>query len=404
MGKKAYLVMALLMVGILLVPLLGSACPQPAEAKPIVIGMIFDLTGPFAPAGISGSRGAEVAKEVLGAEVAGKSIKFITEDGATDPTTALDKAKKLIETDGASMLLLPLPGASVRAIAPYLEQKKIPGLKLEMTDESVVLDHHWVWLPAATQDQEMYPVGLFAVNNLGYKRMALLAWEIGDGPYFMAGFKAGFTEAGGEIVDETYYPADTADFGPYVLALQNLDVDAVMGYFAGSNAFGFYSAKHEFGLDVPVLEAAGEMPNPPVQEQLGMASVGTVFPATYLASLDIPGNQEFVDAYQAKYQETPSHLSAGAYVIIQIMYQALNATGGDTSGEALAEALDTTSMDTIVGKMSFTPEHVGIITQWFYQKVSATGDVAVDYELLATAYTSSEKVGDDLKPVVLEWK
>jgi len=404
MKKRAYLVTALLMVGILLVPLLGSACPQPAEEKPIVIGMIFDLTGPFAPAGISGSRGAEIAKEVLGTEVAGKSVKFISEDGATDPTTALDKAKKLIETDGACMLLLPLPGASVRAIAPYLEQKKIPGIKLEMTDESVVLGDHWVWLPAGIQEEETYPVGLFAANNLGYKKVAILAWEIGDGPYFMAGFKDGFTESGGTIVNETYYPADTADFGPYVLALQNLDIDAVMGYFPGSNAFGFYDAKANFGLDLPVLEAAGEMPNPPVQAQLGMASVGTVFPATYLASLDTPGNQEFVAAYQDKYQETPSHLSAGAYVIIDIMYQALKATGGDTSSTALSEALNATSVDTIIGTLSFTPEHVGIINQYFYQKVGATGDVAADNKLLATAYTSSEKVGDDLKPVVLEWK
>lgn len=404
MKKRAYFAMVLLMIGLVLVPLLGSACPQPAAEKPIVIGMIFDLTGPFAPAGISGSRGAEIAIQLLGNEVAGKSVKFVMEDGATDPSQALDKAKKLVETDGASMLLLPLPGASVRAIAPYLEQKKIPGIKLEMTDESVVLDYHWVWLPAAIQAQETYPVGLFAANNLGYKKMAILAWEIGDGPYFMAGFKDGFTESGGQIVDETYYPADIADFGPYILALQNLDIDAVMGYFPGSNAFGFYDAKARFGLDIPVLEAAGEMPNPPVQQQLGMASVGTVFPATYLASLDTPGNQEFVAAYQAKYQETPSHLSAGAYVIIEIMYQALKATGGDTSSAALSEALGTTSMDTIVGKLSFTPEHVGIINQYFYQKASATGDVAADNKLLATAYTTSEKVGNDLKPVVLEWK
>ena len=61
-------------------------------------------------------------------------------------------------------------------------------------------------------------------------------------------------------------------------------------------------------------------------------------------------------------------------------------------------------MDAIIGNLSFTPEHVGVINQYFYQKIGATGDVGTDNKLLATAYTSAEKVGNDLKPLVLEWK
>jgi len=400
MKKKAFLIVALFLFVLMLVPIPGTVCAK-SKAKPIVIGMIFDLTGPFAPVGITGSQGAKTAFDILGHEVAGRPVEFIIEDSGTDAGQSPDKARKLVTVDGASILILPVFGGATQAIAPYLDKVKVPGLLVEQAVPALALKHRWVWHPAGLEKQFVYPLGIFAYKNLGYRKVSLLAWEIGDGPEFMEGFKDGFVGSGGEIVQEVYYPPQTMDFGPYIIGMKK--ADALMGYFPGSNIFAFYQAKGSFGLDIPIMESPGEMPNPPIQAALGEKTVGTVFLTTYLWSLDTKGNKKFVKAYKERWGEPPSHISADAYRNIELIYEALNATKGDSSGEALAKAFSEMTADTIQGKISFTPENVAVRDLWIYKKESATGDPKKDYKLLSTVRTKSEKVGEGFKSVVLGW-
>jgi hypothetical protein len=50
--------------------------------------------------------------------------------------------------------------------------------------------------------QHNYPVGAFAYDTLGYKTASVLYPEMSGGPDFYEGFKRGFIERGGKIVQE----------------------------------------------------------------------------------------------------------------------------------------------------------------------------------------------------------
>ncbi len=397
MKRKIYVAIAVLIVMVMLVPTLGTAC-KPKPAGEIVIGMLAELTGPIAPAGIPSMQGATVGFEQLPHEVAGRPIKFVVEDTASEPGPALDKARKLVEVDGASMIQGPLFGSCIAAVAPYLDKAKVPYMMLEAAPGSYNLDYNWIWQPLGTQHQLDYGFGRFAYNELGYKTVTIMAPEVADGPEFMRGFKDGFTESGGQVVQEQYYPPVVDDFTPYLLRLQK--ADALETFHPGTYVFGFYKAVAELGLNMPIIECPGEMPSPPIQQALGDATIGVVFQAGYHFTLDTPGNKEFVDAYQKRWGELPTHIAGDAYRNAQLMLEALNKTGGDTSPEALAKAFGDISMDTVQGHVSFTPERIGVCEYTVYKIAKVGGEKT--YEVLAKYRVMSKKVGDKLVSVMAE--
>src|SRR5574341_919204 len=106
--KKASTLAILLGLWVTLV-LSGWAAPSfgqgTAPAAPIKIGALLPLTGALMNQGPHVRAGIQLALEHYGYEVAGRKVELIIEDSATDPTTALDKARKLVERDNVRMII-----------------------------------------------------------------------------------------------------------------------------------------------------------------------------------------------------------------------------------------------------------------------------------------------------------
>ena len=57
-----------------------------------MIGILTELSGFMAPAGIHGMKGVKTAFGMAGSQVAGKPIKIIVEDTGCNPAQAVDMA------------------------------------------------------------------------------------------------------------------------------------------------------------------------------------------------------------------------------------------------------------------------------------------------------------------------
>src|SRR3989304_1817660 len=102
--------MILLSFGILVSVLMvyrPAAAASKTSGKPIKIGALLPLTGALLHEGPQVRKGIELALEHNANMVAGRKIELFVEDSATDPTTALDKARKLVERDGVSIITGP---------------------------------------------------------------------------------------------------------------------------------------------------------------------------------------------------------------------------------------------------------------------------------------------------------
>src|SRR5918911_1463358 len=79
----------------------SGAVPAPriarAQAGPIRIGLMAPLTGVVAAGGREIVEGFNMYWESVGSEVAGRKVEVIVEDDNSNPDTALQKARRLVE-------------------------------------------------------------------------------------------------------------------------------------------------------------------------------------------------------------------------------------------------------------------------------------------------------------------
>jgi urea transport system substrate-binding protein len=99
---------------LLAVTVLAAACSSgdvgDADAGPVRIGVIADLTGPFTVYGTSLARSAELAVAEINAAggIDGRQIELIVEDIQTDVAVTVDRARKLVERDGVDLVVGPV--------------------------------------------------------------------------------------------------------------------------------------------------------------------------------------------------------------------------------------------------------------------------------------------------------
>ena len=106
---------------IVVAALLLAACSAPEQASrdfdegPIKVGLLAPTSGTVAASGTDMKNGWELWFALNGDEVAGRTIETVHEDTAGDPTTALTKARRLVDQEGAKILAGPLLASAWRA-------------------------------------------------------------------------------------------------------------------------------------------------------------------------------------------------------------------------------------------------------------------------------------------------
>ena len=178
---------------VVLAVLLGPYASVPARAaEPIKVGGLFELTGFLNPVGKDAYQGAMIAIEEQGGTFMGRPLEFITEDSATDPSTTMDKARKLVEVDKVKIIVGPIFGPTTTAVAGYADRVQIPVISIAPLDDAVILHNKWSFSTPGTDTSMGYPMGVYAATKLGYKHVATLGSDFVAGHEFIGGFVLAF--------------------------------------------------------------------------------------------------------------------------------------------------------------------------------------------------------------------
>jgi hypothetical protein len=105
---------------------LGSLIQPASSEEPIKIGVMFPLTGPVAAQGAPERDAVKQAFEEENNTVAGRKIELLYEDSMGKPDLGLTKTKALVERDKVNFLLSELVSSVGAAMAPYVNEQKIP--------------------------------------------------------------------------------------------------------------------------------------------------------------------------------------------------------------------------------------------------------------------------------------
>jgi branched-chain amino acid transport system substrate-binding protein len=339
----------------------ASQSVSPASGT-IKIGVLIPLTGALQHEGPADREGLQLALKDYGNTVAGKNIQLIFEDDATDATTALDKARKLVESDGVSMIIGPQFQAAAAAVQPYLTQKKIICFKLRQMPMQQVAQFPYFFAPEGTQAQVTYPMGTYAFNVLKYKTVATGTDDFIGGRAFMSGFEDGFKDAGGQIIQQQYWPNTTVDFSSYLANVKT--ADAFCAWTGGPGGAQMIKQFKSYGLDkkMPLMAAyISGILNEDVLPTVGDDALGIMGPSDYASTIDNPINKKVVAEYQQTYNKRPADSGIGGYIDMQTALEALKATNGNTDPDTLKAALTKLSFDCPNGHITIGENKMGTL-------------------------------------------
>jgi branched-chain amino acid transport system substrate-binding protein len=391
--RNILVVFVFTLIGIALLMGLSS---RPAQAqKPIVIGAVENLTGPFAPIGPQIDKGIRYCLDLAGWKVAGRDIKFIPEDSGTEVNLGLSKAVKLVERDKADLLINDIHSGINTAIAGYLERKRVPAILIHVSTDESALKYHWSWGPYGTLRQQTWPLGYYIYDKMGIRKVTAIVSDFPGGHQFLNGTLEAFKERGGQVIQEQAFPLGTKDFGPYLSALK--PADAVAMWAAQGDDIPFFKQYREWNIKMPVYSAEmGTLGDPSYMHNFGDTTIGVAGSSIGIYSVDTPENRAWLKAYQEKFPGEIPNFAYNGYISMSIALAALKATGGDTNPDKLAAALNSVSVDTPFGKISFSPDRLGNKDMYIVE-LKKIGDKLVPV-VIETHRMGNKKVGDKLVP------
>jgi branched-chain amino acid transport system substrate-binding protein len=339
MGKNKTVVSILLAL-----VLAGVADPESvwAQKGPIRMGVIAPMTGGAAQIGKDMTNGISMWLDENNQMIAGRKVEVIVEDSQGLPNVALTKLQKLVESDRVHVLVGELFAHIGYAMAPKVEEYRIPMLYpvIAADDLTQRKPAKWVVRTGWTSSQPNHPLGEYVAKTLGYKRIVSIAIDYAFGWEQVGGFQKTFEENGGQIVQKLWAPLNTTDFAPYLTQIRR-DADAVFALMVSISALRFPKQYQDAGLKakLPVI-GGGTTFDEFVLPSLGDEAIGGISALIYSAALDTPVNKRFVTEYRKKYGKVPSYYSETCYTNTRWINEAAKAIGGDVENrEKFLEAL-----------------------------------------------------------------
>jgi branched-chain amino acid transport system substrate-binding protein len=349
----------------------GSALAQ----EPLKIGVPTALTGTYADLGNQAKRAIEFAAQQANAAggIAGHKVEVEYLDTEAKPDLARRQAEKLA-LQGNKVLIGAVASGEALAIAPLLAR--------------------WDALYVATINKSDKMTGdsctarMFRVNNADSSdaatatpwlkerketEWAVMAADIAWGRDVAASFAKSTESQGKKVVSENFSPLGTNDFATYIQKIKNAGAKGVYVALAGRDAVNFATQAKQYGLLDSATVAGVSFVTDNTVASIGEAAKGISGIINYSSTLDTPANKEFVAAWEKYYPgTTPSNFEGDTYVGMQVIFQAVKATGSVKAAD-LAKAIPGRSYDTILGNVLLRKEDNQLVRPNYFGIVEQNG-------------------------------
>jgi len=318
-------------LSVLVASVLVVVAVTPAQQTPIKIGFTTDLTGTAAQAAKDMVNGFTMYLDEVGGQMAGRKVELILEDTQGRPDVALTKLRKLVEHDRVHLVAGVLFGHLGYAMAPKVEEYKIPALFTVTAADDLTqrLKYRWIIRTGWASSQPSHPFGEYAAKTLGYRKVAVIASDYAFGWEVVGGFQRTFEENGGQVVQKLWAPLGAMDLAPFIAKLRR-DADAVLTMIAGASTIQFMKQYEEAGLKgkIPLI-AGGPAVDEALLPSMGDEAIGVISPLIYSGALDTPANRRFAREYRAKFGKVPSYFAETNYTSGRWINEAVRSLAGN---------------------------------------------------------------------------
>jgi branched-chain amino acid transport system substrate-binding protein len=359
-------------------------------ADTVKIGLIVPMTGGQASTGKQLDNAVKLYIQQHGDVVAGKKIEIILKDDAANPENTKRLAQELIVNEKVDIIAGFGITPAALAAAPLATQAKIPEIVM-LAGTSIITERSpYIVRTSFTLAQSSTIIGDWAAKA-GIKKVATLTSDYAPGNDALKFFKAHFTAAGGEIVEEVKVPLANPDFAPFLQRMKDSRPDAMFVFVPGGQGGNFMKQFSERGLDRSGIRVIGpgDVMDDDLLNGMGDAALGTVTAHMYSAAHPSQANKDFVNAYKKAFNSRPGFVAVGGYDGIHLIYDALKKTGGKADGDTLVDAMKGMSWESPRGPISIDPETRDIVQNIYIRKVEK-----LDGELYNVEFETFDAVKD----------
>lgn len=357
--------------------LAASAAFAVHAQAPLRIGFITTLSTPAGYIGEDERDGFLLAVREEGDKLGGVPVRLQIEDDALKPANAKQIADKMVQ-DGIRLFTGINFSNVLVAVAPTVLESGGTYVSLNAGPSTYAGKNcHPGYFSVAFQNDSYSDSAGMAANELGYKRMVIMAPNYQAGRDALNGFKSTFR---GEVIAEIYTKLDQSDFSVELARVRDLKPDAIFQFHPGGAGINLAKQYGNSGLagTVPMLTPIYSMDRR-MLAATGNAGNGYYITASWSADFDNAENRRFVENFVKAYGRVPTDYAATSYDTARLIASALKAVGGDVAGKTdqFRAALRKADFKSVRGKFRFA-NNQHPVQDWYLLRVEpdASGKLA----------------------------
>jgi branched-chain amino acid transport system substrate-binding protein len=251
MARKRNLRVVLAVVLALLASI-TAGCSKKKESEVIKIGAILPLTG------VQADHGGDIKNAINMLMADSKQpVKVIYEDSQSSVNGAVNAARKLITSDGVTVLLGPITTGEVLAVAPICESKKRVLITPTASSPEISDAGDYIFRTGPLSSDQGIFAADYAREKLRVQRVAILYMQDDTGIAYREAFRRRFEELGGKVVYESGYSRNETDFRTEIAKIK-AESPELLYVPSTSQAMGYIARQtRETGLEARLLSNFG---------------------------------------------------------------------------------------------------------------------------------------------------
>lgn len=332
----------------------GNSDSGDSTVETIKIGTIYAMSGDKAAIGENILRGIDFAVDEINAAggVNGKMLEVVRGDHAGDAATGKSEAERLITQEGVNVIMGCHMSTVTEVVAQVCQQYGVPMItaistldKLSDADHASY-DYFFRLCPLNSvyvEDMLKYLKDSEQQTGKEIKTVAIFTDKAAIGQELIRCTELFAEDYGLEIVGEIDYSGGAADLSAQVLALKELNPDAILcdSYVSDATLFINTLKEQNYTPNMIVAKANG-FTDPSFLSSLGDAANGVASVVEFNSDLTngVEINKEFKEVYGV---DMNGH-SAESYTVVWVFKAAFEAAGSE-DGAAVRDALANLTID-----------------------------------------------------------
>ncbi|MEY2421936.1 MAG: branched-chain amino acid transport system substrate-binding protein [Acidimicrobiaceae bacterium] len=314
-----------------------------ANVKTVKVGIMFSLTGPAQSYGVESKKGAEIGIDYANEVILKDKFKLdpTYADDQSDPTHGVAVFEDLASQPDVAIIGGATLQQTAAAVAPGADDAKIPFISATGTDPTLTGASKYVWapIPNNTDQGAAAYATVKKTANADVKKLAIIHDDRNYGKLNTESFKAEVQKDGRfEVVCDETSPFGAQTTEPQILACQNSNPDAFVGFVINPQGTVFLKDLQRLGVTKQIFGALG-FADEALLGAAGSAAENMHLTTLLLASAPINDVQrEFVDRFTKKFGVAPVNNDIYGFEVVTMIAQAL-LKANDTTRDALNAAM-----------------------------------------------------------------